>query len=143
LFGEILDGEMLLNEWGNVVEDCWNEVPSHFKHVELDAFVIMPNHVHGIIIIADYTHVGAGSPRPYNKNVSGTKHTLGQIVAYFKYQSSKRINLIRGTPGMRLWQRNYYEHIIRDEKDLDEIREYIVNNPIKWVLDDENPTNLK
>ena len=71
------------------------------------------------------------------------KHTLGQIVAYFKYQSSKRINSIRGTPGMPVWQRNYYEHIIRNERDLDEIRQYIINNPLKWELDTENPKNIK
>lgn len=144
LFGEILDGEMQLNEWGNVVEDCWDEVPRHFKNVELDAFIVMPNHVHGIIIITNDIHVGAGFPRPYNKNISGgVKHTLGQIVAYFKYQSSKRINSIRGTPGMPVWQRNYYEHIIRNERDLDEIRQYIINNPLKWELDTENPKNIK
>jgi REP element-mobilizing transposase RayT len=67
------------------------------------------------------------------------KHTLGQIVAYFKYQSSKRINLIRGTPGMRLWQRNYFEHIIRNEESLNLIREYILTNPLRWHLDKENP----
>ena len=144
LFGEILDGEMQLNEWGNVVEDCWDEVPRHFKNVELDAFIVMPNHVHGIIIITNDIHVGAGLPRPYNKNISGgVKHTLGQIVAYFKYQSSKRINSIRGTSGMPVWQRNYYEHIIRNERDLDEIRQYIINNPLKWELDTENPKNIK
>jgi REP element-mobilizing transposase RayT len=68
---------------------------------------------------------------------------LGQIVACFKYQNAKQINQIRNTPGMPVWQRNYYEHIIRDEKELQTIREYIVNNPMQWELDNENPQNRK
>ncbi|HSE83161.1 MAG TPA: transposase, partial [Thermodesulfobacteriota bacterium] len=104
--------------------------------IKLDAFVIMPNHVHGIIInVAN--DVGAGlkpAPTTVAKN-----HTLFEIVRGFKTFSSRRINETRGTPGSHVWQRNYYEHIIRNEDDLDEIREYIINNPLKWDSDTENP----
>jgi len=68
--------------------------------------------------------------------------TLGQVVAYFKYQSTKRINEIRSTPGAPIWQRNYYEHIIRDEHALQRIRDYIATNPLRWALDRENPARL-
>lgn len=92
-----------------MVNECWERLPDHFAKVELDAFVVMPNHVHGIVII---TNVGAGSPRPAFEGAETAplrQPTLGQIVAYFKYQSTQRINRIRGTPGLPLWQRNYYE----------------------------------
>ena len=143
LFGDVADGVMRLNDAGRVVERCWHEIPIHFPHVELDEFVIMPNHVHGVIVI-----VGAGSPRPYVASGAGTKTgaetaplraTLGRMVAYFKYQSTKHINIMRGTPGIPVWQRNYYEHIIRDDESLNRILEYIVNNPLQWELDWENP----
>ncbi len=139
LFGEIVDGEMQLNEFGGIVATCWNEVPRHFKNVQLDAFITMPNHVHGIVIITNDIDVGAGSPRPYNKNLLDVKHTLGQIVVYFKYQWSKRINKIPDTPTTPLWQRNYYEHIIRNDETLNRIREYILTKPLSWHLDRENP----
>ncbi len=107
-------------------------------NIELDAFVVMPNHVHGIINI-----VGAGSPRPHkNNNDDETKGrgnrapTLGQIVAYFKYGTTKQINTIRNVPGDRLWQRNFYEHIIRTTSELARIREYIINNPAQWEEDE-------
>ena len=102
----------------------------------------MPNHTHGIIII-----VGAGSPRPYDTfspNGGGetpplqNQSTLSQIIGYFKYQSAKRINNLKGTPGAKVWQRSFYEHVIRDDKSLQHIREYIATNPLRWELDREN-----
>ena len=92
----------------------------------------MPNHVHGIIIIRD---VGAGSePAPTTK-----RHGLPEIVRQFKTFSARRINRRRGTPGQPVWQRNYYEHIIRHEESLNRIRDYILTNPLRWNLDRENP----
>jgi len=143
LFGDIADGVMRLNDAGRVVADSWQWLESQYDYVELDEFVIMPNHVHGVIVI-----VGAGLPRPYIASGAETKTgaetaplraTLGRMVAYFKYQSTKHINIMRGTPGMQVWQRNYYEHIIRNDDSLNRIREYIVNNPLQWALDRENP----
>jgi REP element-mobilizing transposase RayT len=112
-------------------ESAWQRDPN----IALDAFVIMPNHVHGVINL-----VGAGLPRPYNDEIpSPSKQpTLGQIIAYYKYQSTKAINVMRLTPGARFWQRGYYEHIIRNDSALSRIREYIVNNPLRWELDREN-----
>ena len=142
LFGQIVSGALSLNQYGKIVQSCWNELPNHYSNILLDEFVIMPNHVHGIITIIDDVvgatfrrpnTNGAGRPRPYKKI------TLGNIVAFFKYQSTKRINEIRKTPGLSVWQRNYYDHIIRNEKSLYRIREYIITNPEQWTRDKENP----
>ncbi len=150
-FGEIKNWEMLQNEFGTIVQECWNDISVHFEYVELDEFIVMPNHVHGIIVI--HEPVGRGevsSPSPskppnpaVKTNRSSHKATLGKIVAYFKYQSTKKINSIRETSGNSLWQRNYYEHIIRNEKSFHAIGEYIRNNPLKWAEDEENPLRKK
>lgn len=167
LFGEVVDGEMRLNVAGQLVHDAWQDLARHFAGVALDAFVVMPNHVHGIVVI-----VGAGRPRPYvapppatQPSGAGTESwgaataplpagvetepsgagtaprpaTLGQMIAYFKYQSTKRINEMRATPGVPVWQRNYYEHIIRNDQSLNRIRQYILDNPARWAFDRENP----
>jgi putative transposase len=132
IFGNVVDGSMVLNDAGRMVQSAWDALPTHFQHVELDQFVIMPNHIHGIIVLTDGS-VGAGLPRPYKKR------TLGQMVAYLKYRSTKQINQHRDSPGVPLWQRNFYERIIRDEAELNRIREYIRNNPLNWDSDEENP----
>ncbi len=135
-FGGIVDGQMQRNDLAAVVQSCWDDLPNHYPNVGLDAFVVMPNHVHGIIIIMDdpvgatsrRPHAGAGKPRPY----------LGNVVAYFKYQSTKRINELSNSPGAHLWQRGYYDHIIRDDRSLDRIRDYIIQNPLRWSADRNN-----
>jgi putative transposase len=131
LLGEIVDEEMKLSSIGEIVQRCWEEIPKHFPNVELDAFVVMPNHVHGIIINDESCRGEVTSPL--------RKPTLGNIVAYFKYQSTKLINEMNGTTGDRFWQRNYFEHVIRDDKDLQNIQDYITSNPLDWKKDKENP----
>ncbi|MBC7234050.1 MAG: transposase [Chloroflexi bacterium] len=163
LFGEVINGEMRLNEWGQVVQAAWQDLPNHLSHVQLDEFVVMPNHVHGIIMITDDAdHVGAGSkptlragskptpraglePAPTTTTTVCTdadtrkRHGLPEIVRQFKTFSARRINECRHTPGSPVWQRNYYEHVIRDEEDLQRIRQYIVDNPANWAKDEDNP----
>jgi len=132
LFGEIVNGEMTLNDAGLMVKTVWFNLPNHYPNVGLDQYVIMPNHFHGIIELSN--NVGAGlKPAPTKR------HGLPEIVRGFKTFSSRRINKIHHTPGVKLWQRNYYEHIIRNENELNRIREYIINNPAQWALDRENP----
>jgi len=134
LFGEIVDGEMRLNDKGRIVLECWNDLPQHYENLVLDYFTIMPNHVHGIMALLDIPVVGAGlKPAPTAK-----RHGLSEMVRALKTFSSKHINKIRSTPGMPVWQRNYYEHVIRDDDDLNRIREYIINNPPNWGEDEEN-----
>ena len=154
LFGEIVDGEMRLNEYGNIVKACWDDLPNHYPHTVLDAFVIMPNHVHGIITIVDDARdvnanigIGAGSVgaglKPAPTKTVNKRHGLSEIVRAFKTFSSRRINETRDNPGCPVWQRNFYEHVIRNEEELSGVRQYIIDNPLKWELDEENPVNAK
>ncbi len=156
MFGTIKNGKIVLNDAGRAVENNWQELPQRFLNIKLDEFIVMPNHLHGIIHIVggNVIHgVGAGFPRPdigilsrnapennpaliIDEGRGNRAPTLGQILAYYKYGTAKQINAIRNTAGARFWQRNYYEHIIRDEKDLDRIREYITNNPAQWEEDE-------
>lgn len=133
LFGDMVDGEMVLNDAGRMVSETWEWLATQYDHVELDEWVIMPNHMHGIIVIVG---IGRGGSRtaPTEK-----RKPIGRLIGAFKTVSTKRINEIRKTHGAILWQRNYYEHIIRNENELNRIREYIVNNPMKWELDREKP----
>ena len=140
LFGEIVDGEMQLNEFCEIVATCWDEVPHHFENVELDAFITMPNHVHGIVIITNSVGARHASPLQYPQTPRGPKsQSLGAIVGSFKSTITKRINKIRSISCAPLWQRNYYEHIIRNEETLNRVREYILTNQLRWHLDRENP----
>ena len=137
LFGAIVDGAMRLNEWGTIAERCWMEIPQHYPYVILDAFVIMPNHVHGIIILNDNgSIVGAKnfSPLQQNGQPCGTSQTIGSIVRGFKIGATKWFR--QHTDIYNVWQRNYYEHIIRNEIELNEIREYILYNPLNWETDE-------
>jgi putative transposase len=134
MFGEIVDGEMIQNEYGNIVKSCWDELHVHYSQIELDAFIVMPNHVHGIIIIHD--SVGAIHELPLRWTPRQRRQMLlPKIVGRFKQNSAKRINELRGSPPSSVWQRNYFDHIIRNEKSLNRIREYIVTNPERWQWD--------
>lgn len=127
IFGEIRVGEMLPNACGHEVLSLWEYLPEHFAQVQQIAFILMPNHAHFII--------GIG----HEANTSGTaRPTLGQIVAFFKHETTKYINALRHTPDERVWQRNYYEHIIRNETELERLQRYIVENPVRWDTDAEN-----
>ena len=126
-----------LNEYGNIVNDEWIKSAHIRNKIELDEFVIMPNHIHGIIIINDLGNdLGTARRAPTGQFGFSVSGSLPTIVRAFKSASTKRINELRNSPGQKLWQRNYYEHIIRDEKDLNRIRKYIKDNPAKWE-DDE------
>ncbi len=141
LFGAVVDGEMRLNEFGEIVAWTWRDLPNHVLNMELDAFVVMPNHVHGIIVITDASAnpVGAGAEPAPTERAPTKRYALPEIMRQFKTFSARRINEQHGTPGLPVWQRNYYEHIIRNDYELNRIREYIVNNPLQWALDRENP----
>jgi putative transposase len=196
-FGNVVDGAMAENDYGKIVRNCWNDLPSHYPQIRLDEFVVMPNHFHGIIVICDSASVGARSSRPtelarpetaglsrpnetWQMETSWSSRptelrdsetgrddentgrddraptktsmdattqtpirtpTLGDMVAYFKYQTTKRINAIRQNGIDKIWQRNYYDHIIRDDKSLFNVRHYIRNNPANWATDSEHHLN--
>ncbi|XPS82455.1 hypothetical protein Dvar_04730 [Desulfosarcina variabilis str. Montpellier] len=135
LFGIIDDGHLHLNDTGQMAQTCWNEIPDHFPHVRLDAFVVMPNHVHGILFISKNVIVGAKnfSPLQPNRQAKGTSKTIGSVIRGFKVGVTKWVR--QNTSIQNVWQRNYWEHVIRSEPELKGLREYIHNNPNRWSLD--------
>ncbi|MHB8779088.1 MAG: transposase [Anaerolineales bacterium] len=132
---------MKLNEIGKIVEHDWNDLPNHYPNIESGAFVMMPNHVHGIIILID-SIVGAGlrpSPTITAHTITTKPHGLPEIVRAFKSFSARRVNEHLKSPGIPLWGRNYYEHIIRNDDNHNRIHIYIKSNPSMWEEDEENP----
>lgn len=136
LFGDIVDGKMILNNFGEIVELVWESLPQHHQ-IELGSFQIMPNHIHMIIIIVGATR---GSPDTEEGRSRPAPTELGTIVGLFKSECTKQIRSIAGNPIFDIWQRNYYEHVIRNQKDFDKISWYIENNPLMWDEDEDNIT---
>ncbi|MFO7448215.1 MAG: transposase [Ignavibacteriaceae bacterium] len=134
--GKVTNSKVLLSRIGDIAKEYWENIPYHFKQIELDYFVIMPNHIHGIIIINECRDVQSNIPanKNYFSKISPPKGHLGVIVRTFKAAVKKWCNE-NGYVKFK-WQRNYYEHIIRNEEDLYHIRQYIELNPLRWELDD-------
>lgn len=124
--------KLIHNDIGKIVDQCWNWLSEQYPYVELGPHVVMPNHFHGIVGI-DNDNMGLGRSR-----TTPTK-TLGRLVGAFKMVSTKHINIFCATPGKIIWQRGYYEHIIRNEDEYGRICEYIHFNPENWQEDEENP----
>ncbi len=183
--GDVVNSEMLLSEIGQIAEALWLEIPQHFENVILDDFIIMPNHLHGIVLNTDSRGVqlNASTKTNYYSTISPKKNTLsvvihnnrmglinqtpttnkriiqpiapeqddrwtlmknpnqtlGKIIRFFKAKSSKLIH-DSGFHDFR-WQRNYYERVVRNQKELNRIWQYIANNPLQWESDNENPKN--
>ena len=146
LFGNINGEKVLLNKVGKIVERHWKNTENIRPNISLDEFIIMPNHVHGIIFISEIAKEAPNTRRgvlpyaPVNK-IRSPSQTIGSIIRGLKGTTAKQINIMRGTRGQPVWQRNYYERVIRNERELIKIREYIHFNPMKWESDDENPDN--
>jgi putative transposase len=152
LFGEIVDAEMVLNELGSIVHFEWKWTEVVRPTVDMDVYVVMPNHLHGIVVLGEdnpakstendvQDDVGAHScnfvclqAAPLHR----AKRSLGSFISQFKATTTKRINQLCDTKGAPVWHPNYYEHVIRDEKDCNRIREYIEYNPQNWQTDEEN-----
>jgi putative transposase len=135
--GEIANSEMVLNECGKVVVECWTDLPNHYSNIQLDQYVVMPNHFHGIIQIGG-VELKADSVLPERagyKPAPTNTHGLSEIVRGFKTFSARRINMMLRITGKAFWQRNYYEHVIRNDNDSNRIRQYIVTNPANWQSD--------
>jgi REP element-mobilizing transposase RayT len=152
VFGDVKNGKMILNNYGTIVKDEWLKTPAIRKNIDLDYYVIMPNHIHGIIIIERRGELNSPQGKgekdllqngkegrmqyaPTENKFKSPAQTLGSIIRGFKSAVTKRINEHRKTNGDSIWQRNYYEHIIRNERDLYNIRRYIELNSLKWELD--------
>jgi REP element-mobilizing transposase RayT len=154
LFGQILENEMVLSEAGRIVNRAWLALPLRFPSVVLDVHQVMPNHFHGIIVIpgpglepslANATGapvVGPGlAPAKADASVgpTGERVGLGAVVGAFKSLSAIAVNRALARTGRRLWQEDYYEHIIRNVDELEKTRDYIIHNPARWLEDPENP----
>ena len=153
LFGEVVAGRMRLSSAGRVASQCWRDIPKHFPRVTLGVSVVMPDHVHGIVVIgksADQRNVGAQHAAPLHsparalstrparalstrrESLRVAAGSLGAIVRAFKSATTKRINERQGTPGKQVWQRNYFDRVIRSDDELYRARRYILTNPDRW-----------
>jgi len=145
LFGEVNGGVTELSPYGRIVLNAWQDLPRHYRHIELDEFVVMPNHVHGIIVLHDDDSAGCdvrAGLKPALTAAPTKRHGLPEIVRGLKTFSARRINQLRDNPGAPVWQRNYYERVIRDERELDGIRQYIADNPQRWAEDENHPARV-
>ena len=144
LFGNIMDGEMLLNDAGIMVENQWLKLPNRFQNIQLHEYVVMPNHFHAILEIVGVTLVVAQNNNEYQKGqpqgIAPTGKTIGNMIGAF--QSIVTVEYIRGVKTLgwqpfdgKLWQRNYWEHIIRNDNEYQRISNYIINNPLNWKND--------
>jgi len=161
LFGNIINSQIILNNFGQLIKEEWLKSAEIRKEIEFDDFVIMPNHFHGIVIInqeinSDFmkndvdfqdNNVGANGRSPLQQiqssrpKISMKPKSISSLIAGFKSATTKKINIIRNTPQNPVWQRNYYDHIIRNDESLARIREYVQNNPLSWENDQLHPNN--
>jgi putative transposase len=143
--GEVIHEVMNLSNIGAIAKKCWKEIPEHFHNVELGEYVVMPNHIHGILILNDQAgrdvqlNVSTKDPNEssVSTKISPKKGTLSVIIRTYKAAVTRECRRF-GLNGFG-WQPRFYEHIIKNEKDLQNVRDYIINNPIKWFYDSENP----
>jgi putative transposase len=140
LFGEITNEKINLSEYGKIAHECWRAIPNHFPNVEFGAYVVMPNHVHGVIIIKDD---GRDTPWrvPTEQFSKPVKNSLATIIRQYKSSVSRIIS--KQFNETNIWQRNYHEHIIRNDNEWNNIHLYIEANPANWTEDLENPVNVK
>lgn len=153
LFGDVIDGEMRCNGAGLVVQEEWRLTAALREYVVLDEFIVMPNHFHAVLAIDDRRGTARRDPGNDVDIRLGTARraptlesfaapvvgSLATVIRSFKSAVSKRINHLRDNPGTPVWQRNYYERVIRDERELNSIRQYIDDNPAKWEQDENHP----
>jgi REP element-mobilizing transposase RayT len=139
IFGEVAQDRVVLGPVGAIVAQAWDWLPTQYPYLELDTWMLMPNHLHGILILHEDTMIAMRRGGSRAAPTQDERKPLGQLIGAFKTVSTKEVNRLRGTPGAPLWQRGFYEHIIRNENDLVRIREYTLTNPAQWSLDRENP----
>jgi len=146
ILGKIQSGKMRLSRIGRIIIQCWEEIPNHFNSVKLDVFVVMPNHFHGIVHITDDCRgVQLNAPTKSAPNlyssISPRRKTLSVVIRTFK--AAVTTHCRKSRIHSSLWQRNYYEHVVRNENELNRIREYILYNPLQWQFDRENPEYIQ
>ncbi len=148
LFGGIVNGKKRLNRIGEMIESVWNELPKSYPGIDIDIFVVMPNHIHGIVVLSSVGATPCGCPPPGQAQGPAPTMSLPDVVHRFKSLTTTRCRQSLGQDSsnqfsIKLWQRNYYEHVVRDENELNRIREYILYNPLQWQYDRENPEHVQ
>ena len=144
VLGDVANGVIRLNTAGIIVQECWEWLEQQYGHVRLDEYVVMPNHLHGIIILAGPAGAlddgwGGSRTAPTSEIPRIRPKPLGRPIGAFKTVSTKRLNRLWDSAGERIWQRGFFERVIRDKHALGRIREYISSNPVRWDMDNENP----
>ncbi len=129
LFGDVRDGEMILNDAGDIVEWAWLRLPERFPGIDVDEMTVMPNHIHGVLFLGDALTPPLSVPKATN---------LAGVVRAFKSITARHVNVLLGRGDRPVWQRNYYEHIVRNDEELNRIRQYILDNPANWDDAEEN-----
>ena len=134
LFGHVVAETVALSPYGRIVEQCWRGLARHTPALTLDVFVVMPDHLHGLLILQAPTDpsVSSGSADTADRPRGTMPGSVSALMQNFKSTSTRRVNCVRCTSGTPLWQRDYYEHTVRDTADLDRIRRYIAENPVRW-----------
>lgn len=161
LLGSVACDSVQLSPIGLTVEQAWRGLGRHFPSMSLDCLVVMPNHIHAIVLVSatgmrakhsgpdasqrNLPHAECFAPTPQGMDQARgtTPASLGAVMQNVKSVSTRRVNGLRGTPGAHLWQRGYYDHVIRNEQDMARIREYILSNPAAWDTDEDNPAAIK
>lgn len=134
LFGQVIDGTIHLNRLGSIAHSCWSIVTRHQAHVQLDCFVVMPNHVHVLIWMHERNDASTDAvQRQFAQPIAGSLSTL---VGTYKAEVSRRARRAELAPVGPLWQRNFWDRIVRDERELNNVRSYIVTNPQRWSADE-------
>lgn len=132
LFGTVRQGAVHLNEIGQIADNCWKQIERVRSGIALDAYIVMPNHIHGILLFSEADAADC-TPADARDSAAGS---LGAIIGQYKSIVTKRSQFTRSPPARPIWQRNYYDHIIRSAASLEKIRQYIVENPARWLDDD-------
>ncbi|PIP17282.1 MAG: transposase [Candidatus Portnoybacteria bacterium CG23_combo_of_CG06-09_8_20_14_all_37_13] len=154
-FGNVENGCLKLSKFGEIAQKYLLQIPEHFQNTEIDEYIVMPNHIHAVIIIENDNSVGVIHELPLQNGLiqqspeqwrewfkQRRQMLLPKIIGWFKMNSAKQINILLNQSGIPLWQRNYYERIIRNNKELNRIRQYIISNPDNWETDRNNPKNF-
>ncbi|MBA3874197.1 MAG: transposase [Anaerolineae bacterium] len=132
LFREISSDEMELNTLGCIAQTCWEQIPAHFPKAEVDAFVVMPNHIHGVLLIIDETKCADYQYEQFSNPIA---RSLSTMMRSYKSAVTKQINQLLMTDNSPTWQGRFHDHIIRSERGLNVLQQYVANNPVRWQVD--------
>ena len=140
IFGSVVNEAIQLSDIGKIAYDLWTTIPEHHTNIILDAYVVMPNHMHGIVFITDQptidmTHTSFAAHETRTQHNGMRSRTLGAVIGSYKSAVSRKINQVTGLVAPIVWQSSFHDHIIRNDESLNRIREYVYTNPMRWAED--------